>query len=297
MTDYRHLRGYPNNGETMLKRLSTGYRKGFILSVRALLPVLLLICAQGCDESPTGRKQLSFIPGGKLVSIGQQAFADLKRSQPVVDDPGVNRYVRCVAERIIAALPDDPDSWEVVVFGNPSPNAFALPGQKIGINSGMLEVARTEDQLAAVIGHEVAHLAADHANERLSQQLAVQGGLALLDLLSEEPGGWKHQALRQALGLGANVGVLLPFSRTHEKEADSIGLDIMARAGFDPRQSVTLWQNMEKAANRQPVEFLSTHPSHESRRQVLRENMEEALQLFRQARSAGKARGCSGVAD
>ncbi|MDY0040933.1 MAG: M48 family metallopeptidase [Desulforhabdus sp.] len=276
----------------MMKQLFKGHENNLVCFIEAVLALLLLICAQGCDESPTGRKQLSFIPGGKLASIGQQAFADLKHSQPVVGDPEINRYARCVAQRIIAALPEPGDDWEVVVFAHSSPNAFALPGRKIGINSGMLEVASSEDQLAAVISHEVAHLLADHANERLSQQLAVQGGLALLDLLSEEPGGWKHQVLRQALGLGADVGILLPFSRTHETEADTIGLELMARAGFDPRESVNLWQNMAKTADRKPVEFLSTHPSHESRQQVLQENMESALQLFNEAHSTDT---CSGV--
>lgn len=246
----------------------------------------------GCDETPTGRKQITLLPDSQLAAYGARAFADLKRTQPIVTDPAVNAYIQCITQNIIKALPEDRGSWEVMVFQNPAPNAFALPGNKIGVNSGMLKVARTQGQLAAVIAHEVGHLLADHANERLTQQLAVQGGMALLDLFSEDPGSLKYQALRKALGLGAEVGILLPFSRTHEKEADALGLDLMARAGFDPRESIALWENMEAASKGQPVEFLSTHPSHETRSEELEERMGAALQLFETARSQGLRPGC-----
>jgi predicted Zn-dependent protease len=246
----------------------------------------------GCGETPTGRKQLTLLPDGQLAAYGARTFEDLKRTQPILTDPTVNRYVRCIAQSIIGALPENRGSWEVVVFRNPSPNAFALPGNKIGVNSGMLRVARTQDQLAAVIAHEVGHILADHSNERLTQQLAVQGGLAIVDLFSDDPTGWKYQALRKALGLGAEVGILLPFSRTHEKEADVVGLDLMARAGFDPRQSIELWKNMAAAAKGQPVEFLSTHPSHETRYDELEEHMAPALKVYEGARSRGIRPDC-----
>ena len=189
-------------------------------------------------------------------------------------------------------MPENLGSWDVVVFRNPSPNAFALPGNKIGINSGMLKIAQTQDQLAAVIAHEVGHILADHANERLTQQLAVQGSLALMDLVSDNPNDWKYQMVRKALGLGAEVGLLLPFSRTHEKEADAIGLDLMARAGFDPRTSIELWRNMAAASSGQPVEFLSTHPSHETRYEELDERMGPAIKSFEAARLRGLNPDC-----
>ena len=246
----------------------------------------------GCDVTPTGRKQLTLMPDSQLAAYGARTFEDLKRTQPILTDPAVNRYVRCIAQSIIGALPENRGNWEVVVFRNPSPNALALPGNKIGVNSGMLRVARTQDQLAAVIAHEVGHILADHSNERLTQQLAVQGGLAIVDLFSDDPTGWKYQALRKALGLGAEVGILLPFSRTHEKEADAIGLELMARAGFDPRQSIELWKNMAAAAKGQPVEFLSTHPSHETRYEELEEHMVPALKVYEGARSRGIRPNC-----
>ncbi len=242
--------------------------------------------------TPTGRRQIALLPDTQLAAYGAKTFADLKRTQPIVTDPAVNRYVQCIAQGIIKALPEDRGSWEVVVFQNPSPNAFALPGNKIGVNSGMLKVARTQGELAAVMAHEVGHVLADHANERLTQQLAVQGGLALVDLFSEDPGAMKSQVLRKALGLGAEVGILLPFSRTHEKEADAIGLDLMARAGFDPRESVKLWENMAAASKGQPVEFLSTHPSHETRSEELEERMGPALKTYETARSRGIHPNC-----
>lgn len=270
--------------------MRTRYRFRLLSGFMLLVGVLPLLA--GCDETPTGRRQLALLPDSQLAAYGARTFADLKRTQPAVTDPAINRYVHCVAQSIIAALPENRGDWEVVVFRNPSPNAFALPGNKIGVNSGMLRVAHTQDQLAAVIAHEVGHMLADHANERLTQQLAVQGGLAIVDLFSDDPSDWKYQVLRKALGLGAQVGILLPFSRTHEKEADAIGLDLMAKAGFDPRSSLELWENMAAASRNQPVEFLSTHPSHETRSEELEENMAPALTAYQAAQSRGLHPDC-----
>jgi len=258
----------------------------------ALLLMSVISVVAACDETPTGRKQLTLLPDRQLAAYGARTFENLKRTQPILTDPVVNRYVRCVAQSILAALPEDRGAWEVMVFKNPSPNAFALPGNKIGVNAGMLLVASTQDQLAAVIAHEVGHILADHANERLTQQLAVQGGLAVVDFFSDDPTDWKYQALRKALGLGAEVGILLPFSRTHEKEADALGLELMAQAGFDPRQSIQLWKNMAAATRGQPVEFLSTHPSHETRYEELEELMAPALKFYEGARSQGSHPNC-----
>jgi predicted Zn-dependent protease len=272
-----------------------GRFEGFYIAVFGkVLPALLimLLSLTGCDETPTGRNQLSLIPDKKLESMGTQAFTDLKRTRPRVADPRVNGYIACLVKSIISAMPASDQKWEVVVFDDPSPNAFALPGRKIGINSGMLSVAKSQGQLAAVIAHEVGHVLANHANERMTQQLAIQGGLALFDLLSEQREGWKHEAIRKVLDVGAGVGILLPFSRIHEKEADTIGLDLMARAGFDPEQSLALWQNMARLSEREPIEFLSTHPSHETRYEELQKQMDPSRQLFEQAKSLGRQPRC-----
>jgi predicted Zn-dependent protease len=277
----------------IMERPSICSKDCFNIIIRLFLLMSLIALLSGCDETPTGRKQLALLPDSTLAAYGAKTFADLKRTQPVETAPGPNRYVQCVAQSIINALPEDRGSWEVVVFRNPSPNAFALPGNKIGVNSGILKVASTQGQLAAVIAHEVGHLLADHANERLTQQLAVQGGLALVDLFSEDPSTLKYQVLRKALGLGAEVGILLPFSRTHEKEADLMGLDLMARAGFDPRESFKLWENMAVASKGRPVEFLSTHPSHETRLEELEEGMGSALKTYETERSRGIRPNCN----
>jgi predicted Zn-dependent protease len=228
-----------------------------------------------------------------MTALGQQSFEQLLQTLPVNDDPRVRAYVACVAQALADALPEPQDGWTIAVFDDPSPNAFALPGGKIGIHAGMLRVASTPDQLAAVIGHEIGHVLADHSNERLTQELAVQGGLLLVDLFAEEPGSFEHEALRKALGIGAEYGLVLPYSRTHEREADSIGRDLMEKAGFDPRASVTLWQDMAAAGNGQPPAFLSTHPSHDNRMEELNAGMEQAMTRYRQALAEGLAPRCT----
>ncbi|MGY4877069.1 M48 family metallopeptidase [Vreelandella aquamarina] len=256
-----------------------------LLSLLLIMPFLVLLA--GCEETPTGRSQLALVPESLMAQMGEDTFIQMRRRQPVSNDTTVNRYVQCIAREVVAAAEtlysgaDFPDSWEIVVFEDPSPNAFALPGGRIGVHTGLLQVAETPAQLAAVIGHEVAHVLADHGNERMTQQLGIKAGLLVVGLLGE--GELGQQQLMQALGLGAQLGISLPFSRTHEEEADLMGLAMMARAGFDPKQSVALWQNMANAGGGQPLEFLSTHPAHDSRIDALQQAMEEAVETHRAA--------------
>lgn len=195
-----------------------------------------------------------------MSQMGEDAFDQLLSRQPVSRDVAVNKQVQCVAQKIVNAAEvhysnaELPDAWEIVVFENPSPNAFALLGGRIGVNTGLLRVAETPAQLAAVIDHEVAHVLAGHGNERLTQQLGIKTVLLLVVILGEVDFG--QQQLMQALGLGAQLGISLPFSRTHE-EADLMGLEIMARAGFDPHQSVALWSNMATLGGGQPPDDAS----------------------------------------
>ncbi|CAN0555812.1 unnamed protein product [Ectocarpus sp. 12 AP-2014] len=266
-------------------------RPRFLLHLLVMLPLVLLT---GCDETPTGRSQLTLVPENMMAQMGEDAFAQLRRDQPVSGDAAINRQVQCVAQEIVTAAEaiypatDLPEAWEVVVFEDPSPNAFALPGGRIGVHTGLLQVAETPDQLAAVVGHEVAHVLADHGNERLTQQLGIKAGMLVVGLLGE--GDLGQQQLMQALGLGAQLGISLPFSRAHEEEADLMGLAIMAQAGFDPQQSVALWRNMAAAGGGQPPEFLSTHPAHGSRIKALQQAMEGAVVTYRAVSSAD----CSG---
>jgi predicted Zn-dependent protease len=251
-----------------------------------LCSVLVLLAA--CSTSPTGRSQLVLMPESQMDQMGLQAFTNIKDKTPVESNQTTNRYVQCVANAITR---EAGGRWEVVVFRDDSANAFALPGGKIGVNTGLLEVAANQDQLATVIGHEVAHVQARHSNERVSQKFAVEQGIGLINSIASPQSG-TGKTLMGLLGVGAQYGVLLPYTRLQESEADILGLNIMARAGFNPRESIRLWLNMSRASKGQPPEFLSTHPSHSSRISELEKHMATALQLQTRARQQGKQPAC-----
>lgn len=256
--------------------------------------VTLFVALTACAVSPTGRKQFIFMPESQMVVMGVQSFSQMRDETPPVKDAAINNYVQCVADAItrLPKVQENSADWEVVVFDAPEVNAFALPGGKIGVYKGLLGVAETPDQLAAVLGHEVGHVLAHHGNERVSQNFAVGQTLSLLENWMAANNTANRQMVMSALGLGSQVGVLLPFSRLQESESDQIGLELMAQAGFDPRESVKLWQNMGKNGSQQPPQFMSTHPSHGTRINELNEAMPQALALYQQARSAGKQPAC-----
>jgi len=197
-----------------------------------------------------------------MDAMGVAAFNELAKTTPQATNRAQIDYVTCVANAITRSLPANVQTydWEVVVFEDPTPNAFALPGGKIGVHTGLLKIAKNQDQLAAVIGHEVAHVLSHHGNERMSQQTFAQTGMNVVGLVLAPNTPMGSLALG-ALGLGVQYGALMPYSREHEREADIYGLELSAKAGFDPRASVPLWQNMAAASQGQrPPEFLSTHP-------------------------------------
>ncbi len=248
-----------------------------------LISVILLMA---CATSPTGRAQIKLFSKSQLDNMGQQTFASLKQEQPVSASKVENRFVECVANAITAQVPASvfSGSWEVVVFDDKQVNAFALPGGKIGVYTGLLTVTENADQLAAVIGHEVGHVIAEHGNERMSNSTLVGIGLEATNAMLDANQVGNSQLIMAAIGAGAQVGITLPFSRTHESEADLIGLNLMAQAGFDPRQSVNLWQNMAKVGGEGPMEFLSTHPAPQTRINDLQKNMPHALEIASQAK-------------
>ena len=255
------------------------------------LYVVLFSCLlTACATSPTGRSQFLYMSDSELNQMGLQAFENLKAEKPQSKNSSYNKFVLCIADAITHETGGD---WEVVVFEDDSLNAFALPGNKIGVHTGLIKLVDNQDQLAAVIGHEVGHVLAKHSNERMSQETAVNSSVALVSAVSA-PTSTLGQLAITSLGIGAQYGVILPFSRTHESEADIIGLDLMAKAGFDPRQSITLWQKMDQASKgQQPTEFMSTHPSHNTRITELSEHMPNAIQFYQQAQSTGKTPRCS----
>ncbi|WP_371319594.1 M48 family metallopeptidase [Oceanimonas pelagia] len=259
--------------------------------MRAILLALLLGSLTACVQSPTGRSQVLLFSENDMQRLGEQSFAQLKEQETVSKDRALNGYVQCVTNQLVAELSGG-GQWEVVLFDSNQVNAFALPGGKVGVYTGLLRVANTQDQLAAVIGHEIAHVLARHSNERVSRTQLANIGLSAADTALGQSG--IRQPAMAALGLGVQVGYLLPYGREQEAEADRLGLELMARAGFDPQQAVTLWRNMAAAeSGNQPPELLSTHPSHGTRIQGLSTLLPQASNLYMQARAQGKQPACA----
>ncbi|MGR8979556.1 MAG: M48 family metallopeptidase [Gammaproteobacteria bacterium] len=256
---------------------------------KIIIALAATILLTACITSPTGRKQLVLMPDTQIDQMGLQAFNTLKKDKPITNNTRLSQAANCIAWSITQGIGGQ---WEVVVFEDPSFNAFALPGNKIGVHTGLFNLVENQDQLAAVISHEIGHVLAKHSNERASQELALNQGMAMIQSMSN-PTSPLGQTAFGLLGVGAEYGVLMPYSRVQESEADIIGADLMAKAGFDPRQSINLWLRMDQASQgRQNVEFLSTHPSHATRIRDLEQHMPQAMSLFQQAQSMGKQPRC-----
>ncbi len=262
-----------------------------------LLGLLFLgLGVAACSTTMTGRRQLTLIDDAKMDEMGLAAFASLKQQGELSQDVMVNDYVQCVATAILEVIPPGAGpkngKWEALVFEDPTPNAFALPGGKIGVHTGMLDVATTPGQLAAVLGHEVGHVLLRHGNERMSQSIladsAVQAGSIAAGAAVPE----YQDLIVGGLGVGAQYGVLLPFSRKHEVEADQVGQTFMAQAGFYPVEAITLWQRMAELGNEAPEQWQSTHPSDETRIARLQRNLPRAMRAYEKARAAGKDPAC-----
>jgi predicted Zn-dependent protease len=259
-----------------------------------LLATCLTVVLAACASSPTGRKQLVLKSDAALAAEGQRQFNMIREQMPLVRDRATIDYVACVANSIVEQL-DGEDAemfWELAVIDQPDINAFVLPGGKISVFSGILTVAKTQHQLAAVIGHEVAHVTAQHANERASRGSVAGVGVDIAAILLG--GGYRGptQGAQQALGMGAALGIMNPFSRKQETEADIIGLEYMAKAGFDPRESVTLWKNMAEKNESKVPEFMSTHPSGDTRIESLVSQFPTSLAYYNEAKAKGQEPNC-----
>ena len=251
--------------------------------MRRALVALVLLALAACETVPiTGRSQLLLVPEGTEVSMGLDAYQQVLAKSKVSTDPRLNEQVTRVGRRIAEATGRTDYKWEFKVIEDAQVNAFCLPGGKVAVYTGILPVARDDAGLAAVLGHEVAHAVARHGGERMSQQMAVQGGLAATQaaLASRDP--LVVQSVTALLGAGASVGVLLPWGRAQESEADHLGLIYMATAGYDPRASRDLWVRMSEGKG--PLgtpEFLSTHPSGTTRIAQIDGWLPEALQYYK----------------
>lgn len=245
--------------------------------IRALLLALLLAA---CAPQGTGIG-INLVPEAEVEQAGLQAWQELRARTPASADAQLQARARRVAERVLRGTGEDPARWEVVVFASDQVNAFALPGNKIGVYEGMMRLAGSDDELAAVLGHEVGHNRAHHAAQRMSTETATSLGANLLGTVL---GGANAQMVAALLGAGAEYGVILPYSRNQELEADQLGLHSMARAGYDPHAAISLWQKMAQKGGSRPPAFLSTHPDPENRVEQLQAQMPAAEREYRDAR-------------
>lgn len=257
------------------------YSKDF--KARAVLIGWVLAAAGlgGCASAPeTGRTQLLLTDSAEEARMGLSAFEAVKRTKPISQDRVEQQRLQAVGSRIATTVDLPNAQWEFVLFEADEPNAFALPGGKVGVYTGILPITKNDAGLATVLAHEVAHAAARHGAERMSQGVLVQiGGTALSAALGGYSGLTRNLGM-QAYRTGTQLGVLLPYSRTHELEADRIGLIYMARAGYDPREAVAFWKrfgayNAKRGGGR--LEFLSTHPLDDNRIAQLERQMPQAL--------------------
>ena len=270
-------------------------RRNNILQIlwRSFTIFVLVFFLVSCAEVPlTKRKSLNLLPKSHLFSLSLQQYSKVLKESKLSRDQKKVQLVRRVGNRIAVAaegfLKDSGLGWQVkdykwefnLIDDDKTVNAWCMPGGKVAVYTGILPITKNENGLAVVLGHEVAHAIANHGNERMSQALIVNmGGVALSVALAEKPKSTRNMFM-MAFGAGATVGFLLPYSRVHESEADRIGLMIMARAGYDPREAVPFWQRMNEKAGPRPPEFLSTHPAPASRIANIKSYIPEALPYY-----------------
>lgn len=222
-----------------------------------------LLTLSSCETNEQlGRSQLILVDDGALQQASLASWSQLLKKEKISKDAAMNARLQTVSKRIVAAAGMGDKPWEFVLFDNPQPNAFVLPAHKVGVNTGLFKIVKNDDQLAAVIGHETAHVIGRHAAERYSQTVAAQVGL---QVATQSTSGNTQKAIANYGGLGAQLGLLLPYSRKHETEADLLGVDIMVKAGYRASESVALWKNMAAMGKNAPPEFMSTHPSDKTR--------------------------------
>ena len=258
------------------------------------LVILALSLLSSCATVPiTGRKQLSIIPASEMLSMSYQEYGEFLKSNKLSTNRAQIALVKRVGGRIQAAVEKyfaqnnmsdrlKDYRWDFNLVENKEANAWCMPGGKVVVYTGILPTTKSEEGLAVVMGHEIAHAIAEHGSERMSQGLIAQmGGMALDQAMTTSPAQTK-QLWMSVYGAGVQYGALLPYSRVQESEADHLGLIFMAIAGYDPREAVTFWERMAKSKDgKTALEFLSTHPSDETRIRQIKELLPEALSYYK----------------
>ncbi len=261
---------------------------------RSLIYLLIWVVISSCAEVPlTHRRSLALISNEQLVALSLRQYEEILKTHKVSTDKEKVSMVKRVGQRISRATEAflresgfehriKDLQWEFTLFDDDKvANAWCLPGGKVGVYTGILKYTRNEAGLAVVIGHEVAHAIAEHGNERLSQGLLLEfGGAVLSAALSQRPAATR-QLFDLVYGIGASIGLVLPYSRLHEEEADRIGLVLMARAGYDPREAVGFWERMRADEKTRLPQFLSTHPAPDTRIAYIRSYIPEAMKYYR----------------
>jgi predicted Zn-dependent protease len=279
------------------------YKIEWYRALTCVTTIFALFLSMGCAEVPvTHRSALHLVPDSELLSLSLQQYQDVLKKAKLSTDPAKIQMVRTVGERVAKAaesyLREAGQGYRIAGYhwefnlleDDKVVNAWAMPGGKVAVYTGILPFTQDEAGLAVVLGHEIAHAVAGHGNERMSQGLLAQmGGMALSVALAQQPA--QTQALfEQAFGMGANIGFLLPYSRLQESEADRIGLIFMAKAGYDPRLAIPFWERMNAQGGQRPPAFLSTHPTPTSRIENLKRLIPEALPFYEKASAAAPAK-------
>ena len=265
-----------------------------LLFMKKIIFILLLACLiVSCSTVLlTGRKQLSLVPDSEVLTSSFQSYKQFIDSVPASQDKvntalvkKVGKKISTVVEAYLNANGMSADvatySWEFNLVKESTVNAFCMPGGKVVVFEGILPITKNEVGLAVVLGHEIAHAVAKHSNERLSQQMLLQYGSSLTDVLLTNKTSATRATINTIYGIGAQYGVMLPYSRQHEYEADRLGLIFIAMAGYDPNEAITFWERMSASSKNAPVEFMSTHPSDANRIAKLRELLPEALKYYK----------------
>jgi Putative Zn-dependent protease, contains TPR repeats len=256
------------------------------------LSVLACIIVACSSVMITGRKQLLLVPDTEVLALSAQSYSEFIASAPLSKNTTNTALIKKVGKNISTAVETylrtngmaaeiANYAWEFSLVQSDEVNAFCMPGGKVVFYEGILPLTKTEAGIAVVMGHEIAHAVAKHSSEQISQQMVLQYGAAITDALTTNKSEIVRGSINTLYGIGAQVGVTLPFSRTHEYEADRLGLIFMAMAGYDPSEAVGFWERMAAANASAPLELLSTHPSDNNRIAKIKELLPEAMQYYK----------------